>query len=323
MQARTGLEPGDQMKCEICSQTSTAVSHGSWLECEECGYQLQEYDTSHHDRVPTDEYGMMTGRGPSTRSGKRIRGSVIRGSDASHGSRGKWNRLSRIDRTIEEFRPSRSKGEAAMLIRTHGGSSVHIDRSLELLDVGWPDASQTRSSEFARENPLWKPAHPHGVGASAAVCLHLSAAELGFDSKFSDWVSSCIQNDPKANSHAFRSLKHMRRILSSEGRQGLRPVEEAELILQRANLSETEYRSIAVEIREAWTAIRSSGENAANHTRQVLAALCQIKAKEAGLRVRPKLIRERFNVNRGYQGWIPICRDLMKTLGKSKSASHP
>ena len=301
------------MKCEICSQPSTAVNHGSWLECDECGYQLQEYDTSHYDRVPTDEYGMMTGRGPSTRSGKRIRGSVIRGSDASHGSRGKWNRLSRIDRTIEEFRPSRSKGQAARLIRTLGASQVHIDRSLELLDLGWPDASQTRSSEFARENPLWKPAHPHGVGASAAVCLHLSAAELRFDSKFSNWVSACIHGDPNANSHAFRSLKHMRRILSVEGRQGTSPVEGAELIFQRANLPEIEYCSIASDVWEAWESIESTGANAINHPRQVLAAICHIKALDAGLKARPRLIRERFNVGRSYQGWIGRVHSLLET----------
>ena len=299
------------MKCEICSQNSTAVSHGSWLECEECGYQLQEYDTVHHDRVPTDEYGMMDGRGPSTSRGKRIRGSVIRGSDASHGSKAKWNRLSRIDKSVAEFRPSRSKEEAARLIRTLGATQAHVERSLELLDVGWPDASQTRSSDFARENPLWKPAHPHGVGASAAVCLHMSSAELGFDSKFSDWVASCIHGDPNSESHAFRSLKHMRRILFHERRDGPIHAETAESILQRANLPETQYRSITMDIMESWRAIESTGSNMANHPRQVLAALCHIKATAAGLRASPKFISERFNVGRSYQGWIRRCAEVI------------
>lgn len=302
------------MKCEICSQTSTAVSHGSWLECEECGYQLQEYDTVHHDRVPTDEYGMMDGRGPSTSRGKRIRGSVIRGSDASPGSKAKWNRLSRIDKSVAEFRPSRSKEEAARLIRTLGATQAHVERSLELLDVGWPDASQTKSSDFARENPLWKPAHPHGVGASAAVCLHMSSAELGFDSKFSDWVASCIHGDPNSESHAFRSLKHMRKILFHQRRDGPTHAEAAESILQRANLPETEYRLIAGDILESWRAIESMGSNISNHPRQVLAALCHIKATEAGLRARPKLIRERFNVGRSYQGWIGRCAEIVSSI---------
>ena len=302
------------MKCEICSQNSTAVSHGSWLECEECGYQLQEYDTVHHDRVPTDEYGMMDGRGPSTSRGKRIRGSVIRGSDASHGSKAKWNRLSRIDKSVAEFRPSRSKEGAARLIRTLGATQAHVDRSLELLDVGWPDASQTRSSDFARENPLWKPAHPHGVGASAAVCLHLSSADLGFDSKFSDWVASCIHGDPNSESHAFRSLKHMRRILFHERQDGPTQAEAAESILQRANLPETEYRSIASDVWEAWGSIESTGANATNHPRQVLAAICHLKALEAGLKARPRLIRERFNVGRSYQGWIGRCAEIVSSI---------
>ena len=311
------------MKCEICSQNSTAVSHGSWLECEECGYQLQEYDTIHHDRVPTDEYGMMDGRGPSTSRGKRIRGSVIRGSDASHGSKAKWNRLSRIDKSVAEFRSSRSKEEAARLIRTLGATQAHVERSLELLDVGWPDASQTRSSDFARENPMWKPAHPHGVGASAAVCLHMSSAELGFDSKFSDWVSSCIHGDPKAESYAFRSLKHMRRILSVARREAPGSVEIAESILSRANLPETVYAGVFDAVRKSWAEVSALGSNASNHPRQVLAAICHIKAQEAGIRISSKAIRESFNIGRSYQGWIPICRDLMKTLGKSETASHP
>ena len=311
MQPRPILVPGDQMKCEICSQTSTAVVHRNWLECQECGCQVQEYDTVQHDRVALDEYGMMSGRGPSTKRGKRTRGSVINGSEASNGSKGKWNRLSRIDNSIGGFRPSASKEEAARLIRTHGRTPPHIERSLELLDIGWPDASQNGSSEFARENPIWKSAHPHGVGSSAAVCLHLSAAELGFDSKLVDWVSHCINAGPKAQSYAFRALKCMKRILFQGCRINPTQTDEAESILQRANLPETQYRSITMDIMESWRAIESTGSNMANHPRQVLAALCHIKATAAGLRASPKFISERFNVGRSYQGWIRRCAEVI------------
>ena len=299
------------MKCEICSQTSTAVVHRNWLECQECGCQVQEYDTVQHDRVALDEYGMMSGRGPSTKRGKRTRGSVINGSEASNGSKGKWNRLSRIDNSIGGFRPSASKEEAARLIRTHGRTPPHIERSLELLDIGWPDASQNGSSEFARENPIWKSAHPHGVGSSAAVCLHLSAAELGFDSKLVDWVSHCINAGPKAQSHAFRALKCMRRILFHRGSNRPSNVSDAWAILQRANLGDTEYGGVIDDIWGTWLKVESIGDNSINHPRQVLAAICHVTVTEAGLRLHPSLIRDRFNVGRSYQGWINTIDSMM------------
>ena len=309
MQTRS-LEPGDDINCETCSQRSTTVIHRNWLECEGCGCQIQEYDTSQQDRVALDEYGAMSGRGPSTKRGKRIRGSVIRGSEASN-NKAKWNRLSRIDNSIGGFRPSVSKEGAARLIRTHGATDSHVDRSLELLDIGWPDGSQTSSCEYARENPIWKFAHPHGVGSSAAVCLHLSAAELGFDSKLTDWISACLGEVKNAQSHAFRALKCMRKIMFHNGSNASGNVGDAWAILQRANLGDTEYGSVIDDIWNTWLKVESIGDNSINHPRQVLAAICHVTVTEARLRLRPGLIRDRFNVGRSYQGWINTIDSMM------------
>jgi len=307
MQTRS-LEPGDEINCETCSQRSTTVIHRNWLECEGCGCQIQEYDTSQQDRVALDEYGAMSGRGPSTKRGKRIRGTVIRGSEANN--KAKWNRLSRIDKSIGGFRPSVSKEGAARLIRTHGATDSHIDRSLELLDIGWPDGSQTSSCEFARENPIWKFAHPHGVGSSAAVCLHLSAAELGFDSKLTDWTSACLGEVKNAQSHAFRALKCMRKIMFHNGSNASGNVGDARAILQRANLGETKLGSLQNDIWKMWQRVESVGDNAVNHPRQVLAAICHVVASGAGLRARPSVIMNRFNIGRSYHSWIRYCRDI-------------
>ena len=292
------------MNCEVCSQTRTVVLHRNWLECEGCGCQVQEYDSVQHDRVALDEYGRMSGRGPSTKSGKKIRGSVIRGSDATNNDKAKWNRLSRIDNSIGGFRPSASKEEAARLIRTHGATNPHIDRALEFLDMGWPDGSQISSSEFARENPIWKFAHPYGVGSSAAVCLHLSAAELGFDSKLTDWASACLGEVENAQSHAFRALKCMRKIMFHNGSNASGNVGDAWAILQRANLGETKLGSLQNDIWEMWQRVESVGDNAVNHPRQVLAAICHVVATGAGLKARPSMIMNRFNIGRSYQDWI-------------------
>ena len=305
------------MNCEVCSQTRTVVIHRNWLECEGCGCQVQEYDSVQHDRVALDEYGRMSGRGPSTKSGKKIRGSVIRGSDATNNNKAKWNRLSRIDNSIGGFRSSVSKEEAARLIRTHGATNPHIDRSLELLDIGWPDGSQISSSEFARENPIWKFAHPHGVGASAAVCLHLSAVELGFDSKFIDWVSYCIIEDPNAQSYAFRALKCMRKILFNQGSDRARNISTAESIFQRASLGETEYREIMTDIWNSWQRIDSLGANISNHPRQVLAALCHLMAKRSSIKIRKGIIMERFNVGRSYESWVKYCEMILVSSSPS------
>ncbi|SVD08963.1 uncharacterized protein METZ01_LOCUS361817, partial [marine metagenome] len=65
--------------------------------------------------------------------------------------------------------------------------------------------------------PIWKAAPPRGVGASAAVCLHLASQRMGFDSKFADWVDLCLPGTRGAQSYGFRALKRMRVIMGRDG----------------------------------------------------------------------------------------------------------
>ena len=84
-------------------------------------------------------------------------------------------------------------------------------------------------------------------------------------------------------------------------------VGDAWAILQRANLGETELGSLQNDIWEMWQRAESVGDNAVNHPRQVLAAICHVVATGAGLKARPSMIMNRFNIGRSYQGWIKYC----------------
>ncbi len=94
--SRHGLHPGDQFDCKLCGQRSVAALHSGILECSQCLFQIQEYDTVMHDRVPLDDEGRISGRGPVQRPGG-IQGSVISSKGDSASSR-RWKRLSLIDR---------------------------------------------------------------------------------------------------------------------------------------------------------------------------------------------------------------------------------
>ena len=80
---------------------------------------------------------------------------------------------------------------------------------------------------------------------------------------------------------------------------------EARAILSRANLGETIYSSLSEIIWNGWLEISARGDNATNHPRPVLAALCEMAAESEGIRVETHLIEKRFNVSRSYKSWLP------------------
>ena len=304
------LEPGSEIKCEECAVHSTVMTHLNWLVCGYCGVQLQEHDPVDFDRVQLNDEGQMSGRGGQVRPGDRIPGSVIEASS------GKWGRLSRIDRSYGNGGPSRSKRECISLILRHATTTPQRDRAIDLLDVGWPDLDRPGrrgidmgSRGQGSDGPIWKAAHPRGVGASAAVCLHLASQGMGFDSKFADWVNLCLPDIRGAHSYGFRALKRMRVIMGRDGTRKSSDVVARE-ILARANLGGTIYREISGRIWDEWRQGTRSGDNLENHSRPVLAALCHSIANDVGLPVRPALIMKSFNVGRGYQAWIPKLKML-------------
>ena len=152
--SRNGLHPGDQFDCKLCGQRSVAALHSGILECSQCLFQIQEYDTVMHDRVPLDDEGRISGRGPVQRPGG-IQGSVISSKGDSASSR-RWKRLSLIDRRGRKG-PTRSKIQTIELIRKLAATTTHLQIALDLLELGWPDSGSGGSS-IASENPMWRPA---------------------------------------------------------------------------------------------------------------------------------------------------------------------
>ena len=298
------LEPGDSFDCEQCGQRSKADLNNSVLECGTCGYQIQDYDLVDHDRVPLDEDGRMSGRGASVKLGKRPSRTRI-GNPRERARIGKnWRYLDRVDCGGADEGSTKPKDRAIDLIERHARTKEHANYALDLLDIGWPDRSQMNPNELAREEPIWKPAHPNGVGSAAAACLQLAAEEMGFDSKLERLAKLCLPDTTNPVSFGFRSLKRMRIILRScrRGRPGTGV--SAGAILSGANLGGTIYGSIATRIWEVWLECTRTGENLENHARPVLAAICHAVAQDEGFRVRPSLIQEIFDVGRSYQNWL-------------------
>ena len=299
------LEPGDEFVCEHCSQKSQAVLNDSMLECMICLVQIQEYDLVDHDRVQLDEGGRMSGRGAPVRLGQRPSQTRIGSSLGRAGNGRSWGYLDRVNSGGLDDGPTRSKSEAIRLVKDHSATLEHERCALELLDLGWPDRRQPSPNALAVEEPIWKPAHPHGVGSSAAACLHLAAGEMGFDSKLERWAGLCLPNAKNPVTFGFRSLKRMRTILWACGRGRVGSRGSAMAILSRANLGETIYGAISDRIWESWLECARMGGNLESHPRQVLAAICHAIALKEGMPVRPGLIQERFDVGRSYQNWIP------------------
>jgi len=306
------LEPGCDIQCTECGVRSTVEVHSSWLVCRSCGVHLQEYESIDFDRVQLDADGRMSGRGGAIRLGNKLPGSVIDSSSR------RWRYLSRIDRSSEGG-PSRSKKECISLIQRHAATDSQKDCALGLLDVGWPNLDGTGSRgadigsrERGAKTPIWKAAHPRGVESSAAVCLHLAAQEIGFDSKLSDWTELCMPNTRGRQAYAYRALKRMRVILGRESKRK-ESGDAAREILARANLGNTIYAQISSLIWDGWAQIIDSGDNLENHPRPVLAALCHLIAKEEGLGISNKLIMSRFNIGRSYIGWLKEIQRIRST----------
>jgi hypothetical protein len=298
------LEPGDRFDCEYCGQSSEVLLNNSVLECGTCGYQIQDYDLVDHDRVPLDEDGRMSGRGAPVKLGKRPSRTRI-GNPCERARIGKnWRYLDRVDCGGADGGATESKNRAIELIEWHARTKEHANWALDLLDICWPDRSQMNPNQLAIEEPIWKPAHPNGVGSAAAACLQLAAEEMGFDSKLERWAKLCLPDATNPVSFGFRSLKRMRTILRSCGRGRSGTGVSAGAILSGANLGSTIYGSIAARIWEVWLECTRAGDNLENHARPVLAAICHAIAVNEGMPVRPGLIQERFDVGRSYQFWI-------------------
>ena len=301
------LEPGDKFLCRECCQHSEAVLNNSILECKICLYQIQQYDLVDYDRVQLDEEGRMSGRGAPVRLGKRPSRSSMGKFPGKTGNGRTWRYLDKVNNSGPDDGPTRSKKQTISLIKWRAKTAMHSRCSLELLDIGWPDRRQVNPNPVAIEKPIWRPAHPYGVGSSAAVCLHLAARDIGFDSKFDDWIRLCLPIELKnAASFGFRSLKRMRMILRVSRRSKTSAAESPRAILLRANLGETIYNKITKKVWEGWLECVQTELNHVNHPRPVLAALCHRIALEKGLPVMPDLIMKRFNVGKSYQNWIPL-----------------
>ena len=296
------LHPGDSFDCHLCSQRAVVLLNDAVLECSICLLQIQDYDTTGHDRVSLDEEGRMQGRGPGSRGG-RIQGSEIRASGT--GNQRRWRRLASIDRSGRGG-ASRSKTESMGIIREKAATPSHSRVALDLLDIGWPDRGASSATKEAKENPMWKPAHPRGVPSSAAVCLHLAAYQLGFDSKFEEWVEICMPGVPKSKSFGFRCLKRMRAILGESRLRRDSMDREAQNILSRANLGEIIPFEVLEIIVDEWARLSESDDNLKNHPRPVLAALCEFISYREGLEIPPSEICRRFNLPSpsSYRGWM-------------------
>ncbi len=298
------VEPGSMFDCRMCGMVSPVELHDSTLWCGCCGHRIQEYDTTDYDRVQLDEQGRMSGRGAANKSGSRIDGSTIGRTEALPSSKKReWARLKRVNASQARGGPSRSKREAMAMIGMHAATQDHRALALSLLDIGWPDPDAWRVVDKACERPLWRPAHPYGVGSSAATCLHISALRMAFDSVFTDWVALCLPTIPKRKRYAYRALKRMRAILGQGEARARSTDVVASAVLSRANLGETAYSGLGPQIWQGWKQCTAGDDNLSNYPRPVLAALCEIIAKEEGLPVSPKLIEGRFNVGRNYQRW--------------------
>ena len=300
------LDPEDEFFCEHCSQRSKVVHTDSILECMICRVYIRDDDQVDYDRVPLDEEGRMSGRGARVRLGQRPSRTVIGDSREKAGNGRSWNYLRRIDIGIDDSGPTRQKKDAVGIIKRHARTIDHRRCSLELLDIGWPDRGRPSRSPLANGGPIWRAAHPHGVGSSAATCLHIAAEEMGFGFSFGYWAELCLPelSGKEAKSFGFRSVKRMRFILRGLRRRGPSASESARAILQRANLSETIYRDLGAGIEEAWLVCTLAEDNLEGHVRGVMAAICHIMAEDGGLPVRPGLIQKCFDVGRSYQNWI-------------------
>tara|TARA_B100002051_G_scaffold276458_1_gene324672 strand:- start:1217 stop:2161 length:945 start_codon:yes stop_codon:yes gene_type:complete len=299
----SGLSPGSDYECEICGQSSDLIEHKAALWCDCCGYRVCDYDTVDHDRVQLDEKGGMTGRGHGTRVGARPSGTSIgNAGSAPDDKRRKWNRLRNLDR-MGRGGPTRQKLEAIQLVNSLAPTDAHASMALDLLDLGWPDKGAARALPAAREKPIWQAGHPCGVATSAAACLHLAAMRMGFDSRLSDWIDKCLPGRKYGLKYGFRAQKRMVAILGEAERAATSADSAADSILSRAELGRTQYGPLTERIWHCWRMNTQCEGSLSSHARPVLAALCEMVARDEGVPVNRELIAERFNVGVGFSRW--------------------
>ena len=298
-----GLLPGSDHRCEVCGQNSALSEHNAALWCDSCGELVCDYDLVDYDRVSLGETGEMEGRGHGTRRGSRPSGTNIGGmGSVPDDKRRKWNRLRKMDRQGRGG-PTKQKLESIELVKSHASTDAHVSFAIDLLDLGWPDKGASRILPAAKEKPIWAAGHPCGVGSSAAACLHASAVRMGFDSKLSDWVGKCLPRKKYGVKYAFRSLKRLDVILGEVDRKILTADSAADSILSRAELGRTLYGHLVPRIWHCWKMNTQCEGSLSSHARPVLAALCEMVARDEGVLVDRGVIAERFNVGIGFSRW--------------------
>ena len=308
-----GSEPGDDYDCEICGLHSKLVLDKGCLWCHSCGIKVQDYDDVDYDRVQLDEAGSMTGRGGPSRQGKRPSGSTIHTGFGKASTGKSWNYYAKMQSRITASEgPSGPKIDALKLIGSFSKTPNHKRLAEELLDIGWPDKGAYSKNSIAEQVPMWRPAHPYGVGSSAATCLHLASGILGIDSKFTDWLDLTLVEvaSGNRNSYGFRSLRHMRKILANHHVQYSEACDEEQAILSKANLGSTRFNCISHKIQEDFEILKLQDHNMINHPRHVLAALCHLWAKEYGLKPTKEEIMTIFGVKSSYMSWLPMVKGI-------------
>jgi hypothetical protein len=308
------FSPGDTFDCDVCGLKSKVELNETDLECGSCGFILGQYDLVDYDRISYNEDGSMSGRGSGTRLGSRPNGSVIKDKKSGKAGNGKsWAYLSKINSNIAAADgPTRSKLEAIKLIENFATTRSHKQRALELLELGWPDKHSCSVNPRAAESPIWRSAHPYGVGSSAAACLHMALVRMEIDSKLPNWLNLCLPTvkSGNRNSYGFRCLKSLKQIISSTPMRSESFGVNGSTILARANLGETRYRVVISEIRAIWASMKNADYNLVNHARPVMAAICHMIAKEHGLKPSKTEIMRLFDVEAGYVAWIPRIKQI-------------
>ena len=301
-------EPGTEIQCKHCSQSTKLVLRDYFLECSSCGTQVQSYQQATPDSISSSMDPERSHHGPGARPGDRSRGSMIdsSGRDSQGARLGRtWTasgrRLARIDRVDESKRAgSRSRLRAKRLITENTPKGNLRTLSLDLLDFGWPLPGSERPEGF-RE--IWRDAHPFGVGASAAACKVMASSMLGVDCRIQPLCSEMIPDaDQKtAKRSVFRSLKSLRRGLGTRAIRGESHKREVTSILDMANLGQTRYRDVSADLHRLVSEVMDSGEFNLSPPRSILAALLHHLADLNGIRVNQIEITRLMGCSRGYR----------------------
>lgn len=284
--------------------------HQDTIECSECGAQIGSHLLSNPESISTSLNPETSHHGPSVRPGERVSGSTFNISDRDANGNplsGNWKksgrRLSRVSRNSDcKHIGSRQRRRAKQIIIENTQRGGLRTLSLDLLDVGWPEPG---SNESSHTSPIWKAAHPWGVGGSAAACIILASKNLSIDCRISELAKSLIPNAEKrlAKKAIFRALKSLRKVVGNKMIHGNTHRNDVLAIITRANLGETKYRDVATEVTEVVILALNLGTPLGN-PRTLLAALTHYLADSKGIKSRPSEINLLFGCSRGYKSRI-------------------